>query len=57
MGIISGQAASLLGVSTKTLAIWAAKGLLKAERTPGNWRLFDVDEVLKLKRIREKKSL
>lgn len=43
--MIACVAAAQLGVSTRTLARYADRGLLHAERTVGNWRLFDPLEV------------
>ncbi len=48
--LIAGLAAQELGISTRTLSLWAKKGLIKSERTPGGWRLYDVRDVLRLKR-------
>src|SRR5947199_78327 len=39
------QAANLLGVSTKTLRRWEAKGVLTPERTPGNQRRYLLPEI------------
>jgi putative resolvase len=39
------QAASLLGVCTKTLLRWEAAGLLKPHRTPGGHRRYVLAEL------------
>ena len=43
------EAAKLLGVSIKTLRRWDQKGLLAAQRTIGNQRRYDIEELEKLK--------
>ena len=50
MGLIAMQAAGLLGVSTRTLAVWADKGRLKATRTAGRWRIYAWEDVKRLKK-------
>lgn len=55
MGLTAGVASRELGVSVKTLATWADQGRLRASRTVGNWRLYNVDDVAKLKRQLERR--
>ena len=50
MGIIASQAARELGVSARTLATWADKGRIKSVRSAGGWRLYDEDDVRRLKK-------
>lgn len=57
MGIIASQAARELGISTRTLAVWADKGKICASRSNGGWRLYDQDDVRRLKRQIEKRGL
>lgn len=40
-------AAQELGISARTLNLWAKKGRIKFTRSAGNWRLFDSDEIEK----------
>lgn len=54
MGVIAGQAAAILGVSTRTLAMWANAGKVRATRTPGGWRLYNLAEIRRLKRRRDR---
>lgn len=49
MGILASQAARELGISSRTLAIWADKGRIRAERSTGNWRLYNAGDVTRLK--------
>ena len=44
------QVADLLGVSTKTLRRWEAKGFITAQRTAGNQRRYTLNEARALKR-------
>ena len=45
---ISGKEASkILGVHTRTLYLWDAKGLIDTIRTPGNKRMYNVEKYLK----------
>lgn len=39
------EAATQLQVSTDTIRRWEKKGLIKAKRSPNNYRLFDLDEI------------
>lgn len=50
MGVIAGLAARELGISVRTLAVWADQGKLRAERSAGGWRLYDAADVQRLKR-------
>lgn len=50
MGIIAGQAAREIGVSVRTLALWADQGKIRVKRMAGGWRLYHEDDVQKLKR-------
>ena len=50
MGIIASQAARELGISARTLALWADKGKIQAERSAGGWRLYDPADVARVKR-------
>ena len=43
--------ADLLGVSVKTLQRWDREGILKANRTPTDWRYYTYDQYLKFKGI------
>ncbi|MEK7186103.1 MAG: MerR family DNA-binding transcriptional regulator, partial [Patescibacteria group bacterium] len=43
------QAANLLGVSTKTLRRWEAKGILVPQRTPGNQRRYTQSQIDRFK--------
>ena len=47
------EAAFALGVSADTIRRWEKKGLIKASRSPQNYRLFDLAE---LQRVKEKYS-
>ena len=45
-----GETAKLLGVSIKTVRRWTKIGYLKCQRTPGNTRLYkieDINEIIK----------
>lgn len=48
MTISIGQAASMLGVSVKTVRRWANSGKLKSIRSPSGHRRFSVSEIQKL---------
>ena len=43
------EASKILGVTTKTLRIWEAKGKIKSERTVGNHRRYNLSDLLKNK--------
>lgn len=45
MGITSGTAARILGISIKTLTAWSDRGLLHPVRAPSGWRYFNQKEV------------
>ena len=45
----SKQAASLLGVTTRTIQLWSESGVLKAWKTPGGHRRFNLTEIEALK--------
>jgi excisionase family DNA binding protein len=47
--ITSKQAANLLGVTTRTIQLWSESGVLKAWKTPGGHRRFNVAEIEGLK--------
>jgi len=49
MGIIASQAARELGISSRTLALWADQGKIRSVRSAGNWRLFDPKDVARIK--------
>jgi excisionase family DNA binding protein len=46
----SKQAASLLGVTTRTIQLWAASGILLAWKTPGGHRRFNLTDIEMFKR-------
>lgn len=50
MGITALQASRMTGLSTKTLALWADAGRIKATRTPAGWRLYDPADVERIRR-------
>lgn len=56
MGITGSQAARVLGVSSRTVANWADQGKLAAKRSAGGWRLFDPEDVARLKREMENRT-
>lgn len=43
------EAAKILDVSPDTIRRWAKKGLIREERSPNNHRLFNLDELLRVK--------
>lgn len=45
MKVPIGKAAEEIGVSINTLRRWEAKGIIHPERTPGNHRLYDLEEL------------
>lgn len=45
-----GEAAKLLGVTVKTIHRWEEAGYIKASRTPGGQRRFDLAEIERVKR-------
>lgn len=47
---IASQAARELGISSRTLSVWAAKGRIRFTRSAGGWRLFDAGEVQRVKK-------
>lgn len=49
MGVISSVAARELGISSRTICNWADRGLIKAQRSVCGWRLFDMQDVERLK--------
>lgn len=55
MGVTTGAAARILGVSTKTILHWSADGFLNPIRTVSGWRLYDPKELEKVARARMKK--
>lgn len=53
-----GEVASLVGVSPKTIRFYQASGLLaESERTEAGYRLFNVQDLLRLQRIRRLRAL
>jgi DNA (cytosine-5)-methyltransferase 1 len=42
------NAAQVLGLSVDTIRRWEKKGLIKASRSPDNYRLFDVSEIMRV---------
>lgn len=56
--ITVGKAAEIVGVSTRTIRLWEARGLVpEAERTPAGYRLFTDADLARLQFIRRAKSL
>lgn len=49
--------AELLGVSGKTLQRWDRDGILKANRTPTDWRYYTYDQYLQFKGIQTKDDI
>lgn len=49
--------AELLGVSVKTLQRWDRGGILKANRTPTDWRYYTYDQYLQFKGIQTKDDI
>lgn len=43
------EAAEILGISTDTIRRWEKKGLIKADRSKNNHRLFDLDELFRVR--------
>ena len=43
------EAAKQLDVSEDTIRRWAKKGLIKSSRSPNNHRIFDIDELERVK--------
>ena len=52
MGLTSGMAARILGISNKTLTVWCNRGLLHPVRSTTGWRYFDQKEVEELNKTR-----
>lgn len=48
------QAAKFLGVSTKTLRRWEDRGILTPKRTPGNQRVYDLNDLVEFRRHQKK---
>jgi len=46
----TGQAARYIGVSDETLRNYEKRGLIRSRRTPGNIRLFKIQDVVRLRR-------
>lgn len=55
MGILPHVAARELGISPRTLDIWARTGRIKFERSAGGWRLYDPRDVERLRVRRAKR--
>lgn len=49
MGILINMAARELGLSPRTLSLWARTGRIKYTRSAGGWRLFDTAEIARIK--------
>jgi len=49
MGVLIHIAAQELGVSQRTLDNWARLGRIKFKRSAGGWRMFDTDEIARVK--------
>lgn len=53
-----GEAAQVVGVSTKAIRLWEAKGLLPGiERTPGGYRLFRENDLTVMRFIHQAQML
>jgi len=52
-----GLIARKLGVSTGTLIVWERQGLIHPKRTPGGWRLYSIQDVIKAQKILTEKSM
>lgn len=50
MGVFASVAARELGVSTRTLAVWADHGKIKATKTASGWRMYDLADIARVKR-------
>lgn len=49
MGVLLHVAAQELGISPRTLDMWARAGRIKFERSVGGWRMFDSSEIAQVK--------
>ena len=49
MGVLIHVAAQELGVSQRTLDNWARSGRIKFTRSAGGWRMFDAEEIARMK--------
>lgn len=49
MTVTINAASRELGISSSTLSHWAKTGRIKYERTAGGWRVFDVEEISRIK--------
>ena len=47
------QVAKMLGVVPATIRNWEKNGLIKAKRTASNYRVFTLDDIETLKKIKE----
>lgn len=47
--ILAGEAARRIGVSVRTLATWADRGLMRHERTAAGWRLYRPADVARMR--------
>ena len=55
MGMTSGAAARMLGVSSKTLLLYSNQGLLHPVRSTGGWRYFQQAELEQFAKSRAKR--
>lgn len=51
-GLYIGQVAQLLGVTPETLRSWERQGLIDPQRTRGGYRVYDADNLTRLRGIR-----
>jgi DNA-binding transcriptional MerR regulator/quercetin dioxygenase-like cupin family protein len=52
-GLYISQVARILGVSPSALRVWEAQGLSAPERTSSGYRVYSLDEVERLRRVRD----
>ncbi len=50
MGVIASQVCRELGICAKTLQNYEERGLIASVRTAGNWRLYNPEDVARLKK-------
>jgi DNA-binding transcriptional MerR regulator len=50
-GLMVTQASQILRCHPNTLKRWERRGLINSSRDVNNWRRFDMDEVLRLKKL------
>lgn len=46
--MLAGEASRLLGISTRTLSLWADKGKVRVRRMSGGWRLYSVSDIVRM---------